>query len=72
MAELGLVDELDGVKLTRTPLAQFNPEGLAPAQHLGEDSEAVLAERLGLGPHELCPLVTAGVVGTATQIAAGA
>ncbi len=67
VAALGLVDELDGVKLTRTPLAQFNPHGLAPAQHLGEDSADVLAERLGVGPDELRELAAAGVVETAGE-----
>ncbi len=67
VAALGLVDELDGVKLTRTPLAQFNPHGLPPAQHLGEDSADVLAERLGLGPDELRELAAAGVVETAGE-----
>ena len=66
-AAIGLLDELDGVKLTRTPLAQFNPHGLSPAQHLGEDSADVLAERLGLGPDELRELAAAGVVETAGE-----
>ena len=62
VAELSLVDELDGVSLTRSPLSQFNPTGLTPAQHLGEDSVSVLDECLSLDPRELRALIAAGVV----------
>jgi crotonobetainyl-CoA:carnitine CoA-transferase CaiB-like acyl-CoA transferase len=65
VAELSLVDEVDGVRQTRTPMSQFNPAGLRPAQHLGEDSAAVLNERLRLSPDELRELIAAGIVATA-------
>jgi crotonobetainyl-CoA:carnitine CoA-transferase CaiB-like acyl-CoA transferase len=67
VAELALVDELDGVRLTRTPLSQFNPESLPRAQHLGEDSVPVLSECLSLGPDELSHLIAAGIVASAAS-----
>jgi len=70
VAELGLIDEIDGVRFAGTPMSQFNPGRLAPAQRLGEDSAAVLAEHLSLGPDELAELVKSGVVGTAEAAAA--
>ncbi|MGH2992625.1 MAG: CaiB/BaiF CoA transferase family protein [Solirubrobacterales bacterium] len=65
VAELGLIDEIDRVRFARTPLSQFNPRPLAPAQRLGEDSTAVLAEYLSLDPDALAGLVDSGVVDTA-------
>ena len=65
VAELGLIDEIDGVRFPRSPLSQFNPDALAPAQRLGEDSTAVLGEYLSLDEEQLAELVDAGVVHTA-------
>jgi crotonobetainyl-CoA:carnitine CoA-transferase CaiB-like acyl-CoA transferase len=62
VAELNLIDEIDGVRFVRSPLSQFNPHSLAPAQRLGEDSEAVLSEYLELDHEDLADLVSAGVV----------
>ena len=62
VAELGLIDEIDGVRFARSPLSQFNPGALAPAQQLGEDSTAVLGEYLALDDGELAELLDAGVV----------
>ena len=61
---LGLIDEIDDVRFARTPLSQFNSGALAPAQRLGEDSNAVLAEYLSLDPTELDDLAEAGVIET--------
>jgi crotonobetainyl-CoA:carnitine CoA-transferase CaiB-like acyl-CoA transferase len=62
VSELGLIDEIDRVRFARTPLSQFNPRALPPAQRLGEDSTAVLAEHLSLDGDELAALVESGVV----------
>ncbi len=62
VAALGLVDELDGIRFTRTPLSQFASVPLAPAPELGADSFAVLSERLGLGDDTLEELAAAGVI----------
>jgi crotonobetainyl-CoA:carnitine CoA-transferase CaiB-like acyl-CoA transferase len=62
VAALGLVDELDGIRYTRTPLSQFASAPLAAARPLGADTEAVLAECLSLGPGELEALDAAGVI----------
>ena len=64
VAALGLVDELDGIRFTRTPLSQFASAALPAAPPLGADSAAVLAERLGLGAPELSELLDAGVIET--------
>ena len=73
VAELGLLDELDGVRLTRTPLSQFNAAALPAAQRLGADTTAVLGERLDLDAGELRQLAAAGVIETApVQAATGA
>ena len=73
VAELGLLDELDGVRLTRTPLSQFNAAALPAAQRLGADTAAVLGERLDLDAGELRQLAAAGVIETApVQAATGA
>jgi crotonobetainyl-CoA:carnitine CoA-transferase CaiB-like acyl-CoA transferase len=69
VAELGLIDEIDRVRFARTPLSQFNPRPLAPAQRLGEDSTAVLGEYLSLDPDALADLVDSGVVDTARAAA---
>ena len=45
---LGLIDEIDGLRFMRSPLSQFNPAPLAPAQRLGQDSSGVLSEHLSL------------------------
>jgi crotonobetainyl-CoA:carnitine CoA-transferase CaiB-like acyl-CoA transferase len=74
VAALGLVDELDGIRFTRTPLSQFNRRPLPAAQGLGEDSVAVLEACLGLGAAELEQLLDEGVVeapGRASARAAG-
>ncbi len=67
VAALGLVDEIDGVRFTRTPLAQFNRAPLAAAPALGRDSEQVLGELLSIPPDELAELIGAGVVHTAAE-----
>jgi crotonobetainyl-CoA:carnitine CoA-transferase CaiB-like acyl-CoA transferase len=64
VAALGLVDEIDGIRFTRTPLSQFNRAPLAPAPPLGRDSEAVLSDLLSLAPAELSELLDSGVVQT--------
>ena len=64
VAALGLVDELDGIRFTRTPLSQFNRRPLPAAQRLGEDSVAVLEACLGLGSAELDELLDDGVIET--------
>jgi crotonobetainyl-CoA:carnitine CoA-transferase CaiB-like acyl-CoA transferase len=69
VAELGLIDDIDGVQFARSPLSQFNPRSLPPAQRLGEDSTEVLAEYLSLAEGELTELVDAGVVHTADTTA---
>ena len=65
VAELGLLDEIDGVRFAVSPLSQFNPRALAPAQPLGQDSAGVLAEYLGLSDDRLDSLIDQGVVQTA-------
>jgi crotonobetainyl-CoA:carnitine CoA-transferase CaiB-like acyl-CoA transferase len=65
VSELGLIDEIDGVRFARTPLSQFNPAPLAPAQRLGEDTTAVLSEYLSLPDERLDALVAAGILHTA-------
>jgi crotonobetainyl-CoA:carnitine CoA-transferase CaiB-like acyl-CoA transferase len=67
VAELGLIDEIDTVRFARTPLSQFNPGALPPAQRLGEDSSAVLAEHLSLDRDELAALVESGVLYSAEE-----
>jgi crotonobetainyl-CoA:carnitine CoA-transferase CaiB-like acyl-CoA transferase len=65
VAELGLIDEIDGVRFARSPLSQFNPRPLPPAQRLGEDTTAVLREYLSLEEGEVATLVADGVAHTA-------
>jgi crotonobetainyl-CoA:carnitine CoA-transferase CaiB-like acyl-CoA transferase len=67
VAELGLIDEIDGVRFVRSPLSQFNPQPLPPAQRLGADTTAVLGEYLSLDEEQLATLVEAGVVHTAER-----
>ena len=67
VVELALIDELDGVRLARTPLSQFGAGALPPAQRLGEDSAPVLDECLRLAAGELESLIAARVVGTAAR-----
>lgn len=67
VAELGLIDEIDGVRFARSPLSQFNSRPLAPAQRLGQDTTAVLAEHLSLTEDELGALIADGVVHTAAS-----
>ena len=43
-------------------MSQFGDGPLEAAQSLGQDSEAVLAQHLGLGADELAALVADGVV----------
>jgi crotonobetainyl-CoA:carnitine CoA-transferase CaiB-like acyl-CoA transferase len=64
VAELGLIDEIDGVRFARSPLSQFNPRPLSPAQRLGADTVSVLAEYLSLGEEELASLIADGAVHT--------
>jgi CoA:oxalate CoA-transferase len=67
VAELGLIDEIDGVRFARSPLSQFNSRPLAPAQRLGQDTTAVLTEHLSLTEDELGALIADGVVHTAAS-----
>ena len=62
VSELGLIDEIDGIRFARTPLSQFSDGPLEAAQRLGEDSEAVLAEYLSLEAGEVSDLISAGIV----------
>jgi crotonobetainyl-CoA:carnitine CoA-transferase CaiB-like acyl-CoA transferase len=59
---LGLIDEIDGLRFMRSPLSQFNPGSLAPAQRLGEDSAAILSEHLELSVEAVQELIRSGVV----------
>jgi crotonobetainyl-CoA:carnitine CoA-transferase CaiB-like acyl-CoA transferase len=65
VGELGLIDEVDGVRFAASPLNQFNRGPLSPARRLGEDSAGVLAEYLAIEGAELASLVDAGIVETA-------
>jgi crotonobetainyl-CoA:carnitine CoA-transferase CaiB-like acyl-CoA transferase len=58
---LGLLDSIDGVHFSRTPLAQFNPDGLVRAPSLGEHSSEVLAAH-GCSRERISDLIEAGVV----------
>ena len=69
VAELGLLDEIDGVRFAHSPLSQFNPGSLPAAQPLGQDSADVLAEYLELAPEEVDSLIDDGVVRTASAAA---
>jgi crotonobetainyl-CoA:carnitine CoA-transferase CaiB-like acyl-CoA transferase len=62
VAELGLLQEDDGVLFARTPLAQFNGRTLARAPALGEHSRAVLHDYLDVDAAELDELESLGVV----------
>jgi crotonobetainyl-CoA:carnitine CoA-transferase CaiB-like acyl-CoA transferase len=62
VAALELVDELEGIRFTRTPLSQFARRPLAPAQRLGADSAAVLTEALGKDADEVRELLEARVI----------
>ena len=70
VGELGLIDEIDGVRFAASPLNQFNPGPLSPARRLGEDSAGVLAEYLAIDGEELASLVDSGVVETAADAGA--
>ena len=59
---MGLVDEIDGLRFMRSPLSQFNPDALAPAQQLGQDSADVLSEHLSLSPEAIEDLTASGIV----------
>ena len=61
VAELGLLDEDDGVQFARTPLADFNHGPLARAPRLGEHSREVLGA-LGIAADRVDALVADGVV----------
>lgn len=61
VAALGLLDGDEGVQFSRTPLAQFNLERLAPAEPLGASTAAVLAEA-GLDDDHLERLAQRGVI----------
>jgi crotonobetainyl-CoA:carnitine CoA-transferase CaiB-like acyl-CoA transferase len=62
VAALGLVEELDGIRFTRSPLSQFASAPLSAAPSLGADTDAVLAECLALDPAQLSALADAGVI----------
>ncbi len=66
VAVLSLIDEVDGVRFARTPLSQFNLDGLTSAPGLGEHSRSVLERHLDLGEARIADLAAAGVL----QIAA--
>jgi crotonobetainyl-CoA:carnitine CoA-transferase CaiB-like acyl-CoA transferase len=61
VAVLGLLEDDDGVRFARTPLAGFNPASLGRAPHLGEHSRAVLGE-LGCSPDRIDRLLKEQVV----------
>jgi len=69
VAALGLIDEDDGVKFARTPLAQFNDERLSRAPALGEHSSEVLAS-FGISSERVNELLIDGVVDQAGPAAA--
>jgi len=58
---LGLLDSIDGVRFSRTPMAGFNPDKLARAPALGEHSTEVLTA-FGCSVDRLSALLEAGVV----------
>jgi crotonobetainyl-CoA:carnitine CoA-transferase CaiB-like acyl-CoA transferase len=60
---LKLVDEDEGVKFARTPLAQFGGPQLSRAPALGEHTAEVL-RWLGIDPREVAALKAHGVVGS--------
>jgi crotonobetainyl-CoA:carnitine CoA-transferase CaiB-like acyl-CoA transferase len=62
VAALDLIERVDGLRLARTPLAQFTGTPLAVAPALGADTRAVLTGRLGLDDEELNVLVADGVL----------
>ena len=53
VVELALIDELDGVRLARTPLSQFGAGGSHPRSGWARTRRAVLDECLRLGADEL-------------------
>jgi formyl-CoA transferase len=59
---LDLIEELDGLLLARTPLAQFNPGALSAAPALGEHTAHVLAEYLGARREEISALASCGAI----------
>jgi crotonobetainyl-CoA:carnitine CoA-transferase CaiB-like acyl-CoA transferase len=59
---LDLIESVDGLRLARTPLAQFADGPLAAAPALGADTRDVLTTRLGLDRKRLDTLVTDGVL----------
>ena len=67
VAVLGLLDSDHGVHFARTPLAQFNPQGLSSAPALGEHSLEVLGSTKA-GRAELEALIARGVIESATPI----
>ncbi|MDQ6779061.1 MAG: CoA transferase, partial [Actinomycetota bacterium] len=66
---LGLLDTIDGVHFSRTPLAQFNPAGLGRAPALGEHSSEVLTA-FGCSAERLADLIGSGVVQGAERVRA--
>jgi crotonobetainyl-CoA:carnitine CoA-transferase CaiB-like acyl-CoA transferase len=62
VAALGLIEELDGLLLARTPLAQFNPGALSSAPALGEHTSHILMEYLGASPEEIAALASCGAI----------
>ncbi len=61
VAVLDLLDEDDGVKFARTPLAQFNSKTLSRAPELGEHTVDVLGS-IGVSDERLTSLLDAGVL----------
>jgi crotonobetainyl-CoA:carnitine CoA-transferase CaiB-like acyl-CoA transferase len=61
VAVLGLLEDDEGVRFARTPLASFNPTSLGRAPRLGEHSRAVLGE-LGCSPDRIDGLLKAHVI----------
>ena len=62
VSELGLIDWINGLAMPRTPLAQFNPAALGSAPGLGEHTQEILNEWLGLTYQEIADLTEGGSV----------
>ncbi|MCZ4492380.1 MAG: L-carnitine dehydratase/bile acid-inducible protein [Conexibacter sp.] len=68
VAALGLIDQEDGVKFARTPLAQFNDARLSRAPALGEHSSEILTAS-GIATERMNELLADGVVQQAGPLA---
>ncbi len=62
---LGLVEEIEGITYSRSPLGQFHASSLQPAPHLGQDTAAVLRTHLGFDDDGIDRLRRLGVIQTA-------